>query len=122
MTGGTMKKKARNKYFNKKITVDGIIFASRAEADYYCRLKLLKQAGEIKDFELQPRFEILPAFSKQGKKYKATTYTADFLIRHNDDSQEVIEVKGYKTQDYRLRMKLFNFTHRDIKFTEIEAR
>lgn len=122
MTGGMTKKKTRNKFNAKKKTIDGIVFASKAEADYYCKLKLLKQAGEIKDFELQPTFELLPAFTKHGKKFLPATYTADFKVTHLDGSVEIVEVKGYKTQDYRLRMKLFNFTHRDIKFTEIEAR
>lgn len=60
--------KKKNKYRNIKTTVDGIEFDSRKEADYYCQLKLLKRAGEIKDFGLQPRYELQPTFKKNGTK------------------------------------------------------
>lgn len=41
-----------NKYSNRKTKIDGIVFASKKEADYYCELKMLKIAGEVKDFLL----------------------------------------------------------------------
>ena len=45
-----------NKYFNKKITVDGIKFDSKKEANRYNELKLLKRAGLIEELELQKTF------------------------------------------------------------------
>lgn len=112
----------KQKYNNRKTVVDGITFASKAEARYYQELKLRKLAGDIQDFSLQPEFELLPSFKKHGKRYQGMRYTADFKITHNDGSTEIIEVKGVRTRDYMLRMKLFNFTYRDLKFTEIRAR
>lgn len=41
------------KYKNKKITLDGITFDSRKEANRYRELKLLERAGEIHTLELQ---------------------------------------------------------------------
>lgn len=41
----------RNKYNNRKVTVDGITFDSAKESEYYSKLKILKKAGVIKDFE-----------------------------------------------------------------------
>lgn len=116
MTGGMTKKKAKNKFGAKKKVIDGITFASKAEADYYCELKLRKKAGDVKDFELQPKFEILPKFEKHGKRFNPITYTADFKVIH------IVEIKGFATRDYQLRAKLFNFTYRDIKFTVVKAR
>lgn len=110
------------KYGNKKVTVDGIAFASKAEARYYQELKLRLKAGEIKGFGCQPKFELLPKFEKHGKKYHAMTYTADFEVHHLDGSIEIIEVKGMRTRDYMQRMKLFNYRYPDLKFTEIRAR
>ena len=49
------------KCHNKKITVDGIIFDSRKEAERYRGLKLLLCAWEISDLKLQKEFELLPA-------------------------------------------------------------
>lgn len=132
MTGGTMKKSKsgakakqskskKQKYNNRKTIVDGITFASKAEAIYYQELKLRKRAGDIQDFSLQPEFQLLPAFKKHGKKYQPMKYTADFKILHNDGSTEIIEVKGVRTRDYMLRMKLFNYRYPDLKFTEVKA-
>lgn len=38
--------------------VDGIKFDSAKEADYYCELKMLKMVGVVKDFVLQPKYEL----------------------------------------------------------------
>ncbi|MBN1114444.1 MAG: DUF1064 domain-containing protein, partial [Oligoflexia bacterium] len=62
----------KNKYKNVKTTVDGITFDSKKEADRYSELKLLERAGKIKDLILQPKFEIIPAYEKDGKKVRAT--------------------------------------------------
>ncbi|MTI95198.1 MAG: DUF1064 domain-containing protein [Firmicutes bacterium] len=111
-----------NKYSNKKTEVDGIIFDSKAEARYYSELKLRKQYGHIKDFRCQPKFELMPAFEKQEKKYKAMTYIADFEIEHNDGTCEVVDVKGMETAVFKLKQKLFNHKYRHIKLTIHKAR
>jgi len=73
--------------------VDGIKFDSKKEAEYYCQLKTTKQGGKIKDYRLQPRYELQPAFKKNGKKYRAITYIADFEIINNDGTTEVVDIK-----------------------------
>ena len=45
------------------------------------------------------------------------TYTPDFLIYHNDNSEEYIDVKGQATQQGELRIKLFNERYRDLKLS-----
>ena len=47
-----------NKYRNQKVTIDGITFDSLKEAGRYRVLKLLVKAKEIKDLELQKKFEL----------------------------------------------------------------
>lgn len=56
-----------SKYNNKKVELDGHVFDSKAEADYYSGLKIRQATGEITSFELQPRFTLQPAFIKNGK-------------------------------------------------------
>ena len=63
---GIRKTKKKSKYSNIKTVVDGIEFDSKKEADYYCQLKILKRAGEIKDFDLQQRYELQHTFKKDG--------------------------------------------------------
>lgn len=108
------------KYHNKKTVVDGITFDSAAEAGRYTELKLLERAGEIKDLKLQPKFELIPAFQKNGKKYRKTTYIADFSYFDNESMKNVVEdVKGVKTQVYALKKKLFEYRYPDLTLTEV---
>lgn len=110
------------KYHNKKTTVDGIAFDSAAEARRYAELKLLERAGKIKDLKLQPMFELLPAFQKNGKRYRKTTYIADFSYFDNESMKNVVEdVKGVKTQIYSLKKKLFEYRYPDLTLTEVKA-
>lgn len=105
----------KNKYNAKVTEVDGIVFASKAEAAYYNRLKILKKAGEIKDFEMQVKFTLMDRFYHPTKTRKsgepsvvgAITYTPDFIVEENDGSKHVIDVKGHRTPIFNLKAKLF---------------
>lgn len=103
----------RNKYNAKKTEIDGIVFDSKAEAKRYAELKLLERAGEITHLQLQPKFELQPKFKKDGKTYRAITYTADFIYCDTlNGGQAVVEdVKGVRTQQFELRRKLFEYKH-----------
>lgn len=108
------------KYHNRKTVVDGITFDSAAEAGRYTELKLLERAGKIKDLRLQPKFELIPAFQKNGKKYRKTTYIADFSYFDNESMKNVVEdVKGVKTQVFALKKKLFEYRYPDLTLTEV---
>lgn len=106
-----------SKYRAEKVTVDGIRFDSKDEARYYMDLKKRKAAGEIINFELQPKYELQPGFKKNGKNYKPIYYVADFLIYHIDGSLEVIDVKGMATPVAIQKRKEFDYRYRDLKLT-----
>lgn len=111
------KKKKKNKYKSKKVIVEGIKFDSEDEAKFYEHLKALKTHKQIIDFDLQPKFELIPAFEKMGKHYRAITYTADFLIYYPSNYKAVIDIKGFSSQQGELRKKLF-----DYKYPELQLR
>ena len=95
-----------SKYHAKKTTVDGIVFDSRREADRYLVLKGMEDDGVIEDLRRQVRYELAPAFDVDGKHYRPVYYVADFVYR--EDGHEVVEdVKGMRTDVYRLKSKLF---------------
>ncbi|MDF2790459.1 MAG: hypothetical protein K0S80_3560 [Neobacillus sp.] len=100
-----------NKYGNTKVAMDGHQFDSKAEAKYYEQLKWLKQAKQIKDFKLQPRFILLEAYKKNGKTVRKTEYVADFEITNLDGSVEIVDVKGVETPVFKLKKKLFEFRY-----------
>ena len=106
-----------SKYLSHKTVIDGITFDSKDESKYYESLKIRKYRGEIENFELQPKFTLIPGFKKDGKTYRAMTYTPDFTIYHNDGSVEYVDVKGMTTQQGELRIKLFNYFFRDLKLS-----
>lgn len=99
---------SRNKYNNRKVELDGHTFDSKLEADYYSQLKLRKRAGDILSFRLQPRYLIQDGFEKDGVKHRPIEYIADFEIHHTDGSIEVVDVKGIKTQVFRIKEKMFH--------------
>lgn len=107
------------KYHNKKPEVDGITFDSRKEAKYYCDLKLLKQAGEIEYFELQPEFVLL-----EPKNDKVTgrgiKYRADFKVFYPNGKVKIVDTKGYKTNVYKLKKKLLLAKYPEINFEEVK--
>ena len=96
-----------SKYGNKKVVIDGHKFDSIAESKYYLQLKWLKQANQIKDFKLQPRFLLQDSFKKDGRTFRKIEYVADFEIHHLDGSIEVVDVKGMETEAFKLKKKLF---------------
>ena len=104
-----------NKYNNKKTVIDGITFDSKDESLYYQALKNMKANGLIKDFELQPKFILQESFVKDGKKYRAIHYIADFKVINNDGSFYIVDIKGILTTEFKIKMKLFNYKYPDIE-------
>lgn len=101
----------KSKYNAKRVEVDGIKFASIAEAKYYEQLKWLKHANQIKGFTLQPRFLLQEAYKKNGKTVRKIEYVADFEIHNLDGSIEIIDVKGHETKEFLLKKKMFEFRY-----------
>lgn len=95
-----------SKYRARKTVVDGITFDSKREADRYLVLKSMEEDGAIEDLRRQVRYELVPAFDVHGRHYRPVFYVADFV--YVEDGKEVVEdVKGMRTDVYRLKSKLF---------------
>lgn len=100
-----------NKYRNRKVTLDGIKFSSQKEADKYWQLK---HDPRVEHFELQPKFLLQKAFVKDGHKYRAIYYIADFEVLYKDGTVEIIDVKGIQTDVFKLKAKLFDFIYPEL--------
>lgn len=95
------------KYRAIPIYIDGIRFASKAEARRYTELKLLERAGEISELELQPRFALtidgvpvrMTSPGAKGKKpsRRQLVYVADFRYR-DENGVHTEDVKGKDTR------------------------
>lgn len=97
----------RPKYGNRKTTVDGIEFDSKAEAAYYCNLKVRERAGEVSNVQLQPRF----MFVVDG--VLVTTYKPDFQFFDAVEKRtRVVDVKGFRVRDLSTKLKLMRALHK----------
>ncbi|AMC13333.1 DUF1064 domain-containing protein [Liberibacter crescens] len=90
----------RTKYGSVRTTRDGTCFASKAEADYYGRLKMLEKSGEVSQVVLQPSYPVII------NGIKVFTYRADFSFYDVHDQRfRVVDVKGYDTPISKLKRK-----------------
>lgn len=108
------------KYKNTKVEVDGHKFDSKKEAKRYEQLKALEAEGKISELELQPVFLLQDSFVCDGKKERAIKYIADFQYYDYETDQYIVEdVKGMKTDVYKLKRKLFLYQYPQYVFKEI---
>lgn len=114
------------KYHNTKTVADGIKFDSKLEAERYAQLKILERAGVIRALELQPSFDLIPSFRKNGKTWRKTAYKADFrYILCEDDSYIIEDVKGSTaviTDVFRLKQKLFEYKYPDYTISIVTSK
>lgn len=90
--------------------MDNITFDSRKEAARYRQLKLLRDAGQISNLEIKPRFYLhingrpIKIRSKGCPGGRRTSYTADFKYVDNHTGGQVVEdTKGFDTPASRFR-------------------
>lgn len=112
------REKKPTKMRNVKTEVDGRLFDSQKEANYYCELKISKQAGEIIDFFPQVPFLVHEGYFQDGEWIKPIFYVADFLVirwipfdpknpKAAGVIREVHETKGKWTQTAIDKRKMF---------------
>ena len=111
-----------SKYHNKKSTYydpdlnESLAFDSLKELDYYFILKDRLKRGEITDLRRQVSIIIQPAFDFNGKRIREITYRADFMyIDKKDGLPHIIDVKGMRTDVYKLKKKLLLYQGYEIE-------
>lgn len=121
----------RNKYRNKKVEINGIVYDSKKEAKRHQELLLLEKAGEIMNLQRQVKFVLIPTQREpdtigpkggihKGKVIeKECAYIADFTYWDVDNGELVVEdTKGFRTKDYIIKRKLMMHVH-GIRIREI---
>ena len=117
------------KYRSKKVTIDGICFDSKKEANRFCELRILEKAGEIHNLQRQVKYVLIPAQRepdtigarggvKKGKLIeRECSYMADFVYEENGETV-VEDTKGFRTTEYIIKRKLMLKVH-GIRIREI---
>ena len=116
-----------NKWKNKKVEYQGIVFDSAKERDRYIVLQSRQAQGLISDLQHQVKYVVIPQLSrlenialktktKTVKKvlFPETKYIADFVYTDIDGKQVVEDVKGAKimiTPEFKLKQKLMLHVH-----------
>lgn len=107
------------KYNSEKVEINGIKFDSKLESQYYLHLLEQRKNGHIQDYQLQPTFTLQDGFKRSNKAILPIKYKADFLVIHNDGTNEIIDVKGFETTDFKIKKKLFMFKYPHLKLSLI---
>jgi hypothetical protein len=95
------KKAAAGKYHAIRCQYNGYFYDSKFEAQTAMSLDWRKRAGDIKDWKRQFMIEIR---SPAGELI--LTHKVDFRIEHNDETFELLEVKGFETRDWKITRRL----------------
>ena len=107
----------RNKYHNRKVMVDDESFDSKKEYRRWVELKILEDAGVIRNLQRQVKYVLIPAqrepetVGQRGRKIpgkvieREVAYYADFV--YEMDGELVVEdTKGIRTDAYVIKRKL----------------
>lgn len=122
-----MYKQTYNKYNNKKTVRNGIAYDSIKEANRHCELVWLEKAGEICELERQVKYILIPSqyelVNVNGKSKKVCvekecSYYADFVYKDKNGNTIIEDVKGIKTEVYKIKKKLMLYVH-NIKIKEV---
>ncbi len=102
-------KTKQNKYHNKKTDYKGEKYDSKAEAGYAAELDMLKnarfEAQRVVLWERQVRYPLVV------NDVKIAVYVLDFKVTYGDGRVEHVDVKGMRTDVYKIKKKLMLACH-----------
>lgn len=108
---------------NRKVEAGGYVFDSRLEARRWQQLRLMEQAGAIRNLQVKPSFMLQPGYrDADGKAQRAVTWTPDFTYQDGDGGWVAEDVKGGPvTEVTRLKLKLFSYQYKDYRVRLVRA-
>jgi hypothetical protein len=94
-------------------TYQGITFASKREMGEYIKLQALERSGIISELRRQVAFPIMVNGTVVCK------YIADFTCLDRAGRLQVYDAKGYATEMFKLKRKLFHAVYEDLRLVEL---
>ena len=109
-----------NKYGAKKTEYRGVVYDSKWEAQKAYELDMLQRAGKITDLQRQVPFVLQERYvNNEGDSIRPIFYVADFYYYDVKMKMWVVmDTKGYATDVYKIKRKIFMFKYPKIKFIE----
>lgn len=79
----------------------------------YTELRWLEKSGQIRELRLQPRYTLIPSYlSVTGEKVRPMIYVADFEFWDvAKNRRRVLDAKGFRTKEFIIKKKLFEYQH-----------
>lgn len=109
--GEAMILRKRQKFNAKRQNYNGHQYDSRAEAQVAAELDLRVKARDIRGYRRQVTVPLIV----NGKRVCAMR--VDFVLEHNDGSEEHLEVKGFQTPEWLIKRKLFEALYPEKVYT-----
>lgn len=108
----------KSKYRAEKTLVNGVQYDSKKESKRAIELEYLEKTGKIKNLQRQVRFILQEGYeNNEGKKIRPISYVADFV--YEQDGKKIVEdTKGFRTEVYIVKKKIFMFRYPEYKFIE----
>ena len=97
------------KYHNKHTEYAGHSYMSKLEADVAWQLDMRIKAGEVKNYKRQVRIPL----KVNGKHI--CDYVIDFVVKCTDGTTEYLEAKGFETDVWKLKWKIFEAMYENKK-------
>jgi hypothetical protein len=103
----TWRQRSGNKYHAKSIMYGGYQYHSKKEAAYAADLDLRMKAedGDVKDWTRQVKVSL------DVNGMHITNYFVDFQVELRDGRTQLVEVKGFDTEVFRLKRLLLEATY-----------
>lgn len=106
-----------NKYAAIKQVYNGQVYDSKGEARLALEIDLLLKAKEITKVERQVKF---PLFGVNENLI--CNHVVDFLLTYPDGRQEAWEFKGFATDVWKIKRKLFEDNYPKIKYVVVTSK
>lgn len=110
--------KKRHKFGAKRTALDGIMFASKREAERWAALKIFELFGEIRELDRQVEIPLMgatgPLLTAKGNPMH---YVADFTYINQAGELVIEDAKGYRTPEYKLKRAIL--AAQGIKIKEV---
>lgn len=114
----TYRQRWGNKYGAKSTIHNGVQYHSKREAAYAAELDIRKKAGDIASWERQIPIVLMV----NGQKI--CRYYVDFLVEYDGGRKQLVEVKGFETEVWRLKRLLLEATflkdHPDYEYLVVK--
>lgn len=94
-----------SKYGNVRSSYQGRTFASKREADHAATLEMMRLASDPAKCAVKVEYQVRFPIHVNG--VKVCSYVADFVVHFHDGHREVHDAKGFRTDVYKLKKKMF---------------